>query len=452
MKEVDLDTLYNFLLVMLFILIGGVFAGTELAIVSLRESQIKALEENGERGRKIGRLVRDPNLFLSAVQVGVTLAGFFSSAYGAATLSPDLVPVLTSIGLPEDVAGTVAFIGMTLFIAYLSLVFGELVPKRLAMQRSVAFTKVLAPPLGALAKLMKPVIWLLSVSTNAVVRLLGGDPAARADVVTREEVRDMIVSSPDITDDSKSILEDVFRVHDRRLVEVMRPRPDVEFLRGDSTVAEARIQVTELTHSRFPVMRDTVDDIAGFIHVKDLLAADPEARLSAIVREMLPLPTSVRVLDALSAMRQEKSQIVLVVDEYGGTEGIATMEDLVEELVGEIYDEYDDTQEPEDSHRRLGRVVEVDGGLIIDEIEDIAGTDIPEGGYETVAGFILDRLGRLAEVGDRVEHDGFVFTVTAVEGNRILRVRIEPEHQVSELGGDGRDAHSAVEGQRASSA
>ncbi|MET0590152.1 MAG: hemolysin family protein [Naasia sp.] len=431
----DVDTLWNLALVMLFILIGGIFAGTELAIVSLRESQIKGIEESGDRGRKIGKLVRDPNLFLSAVQVGVTLAGFFSSAYGAATLSPDLVPLLVGIGLPADVAGTVAFIGMTLFIAYLSLVFGELVPKRLAMQRSIAFTKVLAPPLGALARLMKPIIWLLSVSTNAVVRLLGGDPSVRSDTVTREEVRDLIVSNPDITDDSKSILEDVFRVHDRRLVEVMRPRPDVEFLRGDMTVAEARIAVTDLTHSRFPVMRDTVDDIVGFIHVKDLLAAGPDLLLSAVARDILPLPTSVRVLDALSAMRKQKSQIVLVVDEYGGTEGIATMEDLVEELVGEIYDEYDDGQDPEDSHRRLGRVVEVDGGLIIDELEEIAGTDIPEGGYETVAGFILDRLGRLADVGDRVEYDGFVFTVTAVEGNRILRVRVEPEEQTTELGG-----------------
>src|SRR5690625_4309106 len=172
----DITALANFGLVLLFVLIGGLFAGTEMAIVNLREAQIQKLEKSGERGASTARLVRDPNLFLSAVQIGVTVAGFFSSAYGASTIAPSLVPVLTDAGVPEATAGTVALIGMTLVIAYLSLVFGELVPKRLAMQNALGMTKIVGPPLNLFGRLMRPVIWLLSASTNIVVRLLGGDP------------------------------------------------------------------------------------------------------------------------------------------------------------------------------------------------------------------------------------------------------------------------------------
>ena len=165
----DTDTLLNALLVLVFVLIGGVFAGTEMAIVNLREGQIKRIEESGPSGMRTAKLVRNPNLFLSAVQIGVTLAGFFSSAYGASTLAPDLAPLLINIGIPDGTADTVALILMTLVIAYLSLVLGELAPKRLAMQRAVGFTRVLAPPLNMFARVMRPVIWLLSVSTNSVV-------------------------------------------------------------------------------------------------------------------------------------------------------------------------------------------------------------------------------------------------------------------------------------------
>ena len=184
----DPSVLVNIALVLLFVLIGGVFAGTEMAIVNLRESQIDQLEESGPRGAKTATMVRDPNQFLSAVQIGVTVAGFFSSAYGASTIAPSLVPVLTGLGLPEATAGTAALIGMTLVIAYLSLVLGELVPKRLAMQNALGMTRVVGPPLHLFGQLMRPVIWLLSASTNLVVRLLGGDPNANREAVSAEVV------------------------------------------------------------------------------------------------------------------------------------------------------------------------------------------------------------------------------------------------------------------------
>jgi len=435
------EILLNVLLVLLFVVIGGVFSGTEMAMVTLRASQVSQIEATGADGQRIGALVRNPNLFLSAVQVGVTLAGFFSSAYGASTIAPEFVPVLESWGIQAGAASVVAFIGMTLLIAYLSLVFGELVPKRLAMQHPVAFTRVLAPGLNVLAGIMRPVIWLLSVSTNGVLRLLGRDPHVAAQAVSADEVRELIVSQPGLRDDSRSILTDVFRAGDRRLVEVMRARPDVEFLSGSLSVAQAYRVSLELSHSRFPVRGESIDDVLGFVHIRDLMAAMPRPSdvpqsgkseigpdtgptLVDIMRPILPLPGSIPVLNALTTMRRENQQIALVLDEYGGTDGIVTMEDLVEELVGEIYGEYDDQREPEDSALQSGGALEIDGGLILDELTSMSGVGLPDGPYETVAGFMLDRLGRVGREGDCVVVDGVRLTVLKTDGYRIVRIRI----------------------------
>jgi putative hemolysin len=435
------EILLNVLLVLLFVLIGGVFSGTEMAMVTLRASQVSQIEASGADGRRIGALVRNPNLFLSAVQVGVTLAGFFSSAYGASTIAPEFVPVLESWGLQAGAASIVAVIGLTLLIAYLSLVFGELVPKRLAMQHPVAFTRVLAPGLNVLARIMRPVIWLLSVSTNGVLRLLGRDPHVGAQAVSADEVRELIVSQPGLRDDSRSILTDVFRAGDRRLVEVMRPRPDVESLPGRLPVAQAYRLSLDLSHSRFPVRGESIDDVLGFVHIRDLMSAmarpgsggssgesggaqDAGPTLVDIMRPILPLPGSIPVLNALTTMRRENQQIALVLDEYGGTDGIVTMEDLVEELVGEIYGEYDDKTEPEDSALHSGGALEIDGGLILDELMSMSGVELPEGPYETVAGFMLDRLGRVGREGDSVDVAGVRLTVLKTDAYRIVRIRI----------------------------
>jgi putative hemolysin len=425
---VDSDTLVNLLLVLVFVLVGGVFAGTEMAIVSLREGQVRQIEALGERGRRIGQLVRNPNQFLSAVQIGVTVAGFFSSAYGGSTIAPDLVPTLLGWGVPDGIADTVALVAMTLLIAYLSLVLGELVPKRLAMQRSVAFTRLLGPPLNLFARAVRPVIGLLSVSTDAVVRALGADPAATQEEMTTDEVRDIIEGHQGLRPYSRRILRDVFRVSDRSLNRVMRPRPDVEFVRGDLTVSEAHALVTRSTHSRFPVTGRSVDDILGFLHIRDLMAVPlaerDRRRVADVTRAILPLPGSLHVLPALARMREQKQQIVLVVDEHGGTDGIVTMEDLVEELVGEIYDEYDAGTEPEDATLRHGQSLVVDGSLNIEELEELTGVELHDENYDTAGGLVLDRLGRLAEAGDVVEASGLTLEVLEVHNMRIERLRV----------------------------
>lgn len=430
----DSRTLVNFLLVLFFVLLGGVFSGTEMALVSLRESQVRRLEKAGKRGARIAALAGNPNRFLSSAQIGVTLSGFFSAAYGASTIAPDVEPLLEGLGL-GPAAESVSFIGVTLLVAYLSLVLGELVPKRLALQSAVGFTKIMGPPLSVFSQVMRPAVWLLSVSTNSVVRLFGGDPHAKREGVSSEELWDMVAQSDMLEEDSRSILTDVFGAGNRSLQEVMRPRTEVTFVDGALTIAAARSLLRDLPYSRYPVIDRTPDDVLGFVHIRDLMPRDDrndEGIVTDIIREILPLPGTNRVLPSLSRMRKLGQHIALVVDEYGGTDGIVTLEDLVEELVGEIYDEFDTGTDAEDRVSVGNGSVEVDGGLILQEFESATRIALPDGHYETVAGFIMDRLGRLARTGDKVEISGHVLTVTAMDRLRIARIRVTPAKEQPE--------------------
>jgi putative hemolysin len=418
----DPSVLVNIALVLLFVLIGGVFAGTEMAIVNLRESQIDQLEESGPRGARTATMVRDPNQFLSAVQIGVTVAGFFSSAYGASTIAPSLVPVLTDLGLPERTAGTAALIGMTLVIAYLSLVLGELVPKRLAMQNALGMTKIVGPPLHLFGQLMRPVIWLLSASTNLVVRLLGGDPNANREAVSAEEIKAMVRDSDALDQAESRVLADVFDASERTVVEVMQPRHQVHFLDGQQSVAESRAEIRDTGFSRYPVTGEDVDDAAA-------------TRMAELVRPIEHIPGTVQVLSALNRMRAHADQIAVVVDEYGGTDGIVTLEDLLEELVGEIYDEFDRESWP--APGGLDSILAADGtfegGLILQEFEAGTGIALPDtGGYETVGGYLMAQLGRIPVAGDTVGIDGGSLEVVELDDRRVKTVRFTPAPADSE--------------------
>ncbi len=440
----DQQTLLNLALVLGFVLIGGIFAATEMALVSLRPSQIDQLEHEGSRGARVASLARDPNTFLAAVQIGVTVAGFLSAAFGASTLAPDVAPGLASLGLSGNAADNVALVLMTLLIAYLSLVLGELVPKRFALQKSAGLAKIVAPPLAKFAVLMRPVIWLLSVSTNLVVRLLRGDPHATNEEMSEDELRDLVGGHEGLEEDERRIMQDVFAATNRTVKEVMQPRHSIDFLSGSTSLAEAATQVREQPHSRYPVTGVSVDDILGFVHVRDLLQADTArgAVVSSLVRDIPVLPGTNRILPAMASMRHEGVHIALVVDEYGGTDGIVTLEDLVEELVGEIRDEYDrpnDTDEPH-AGRRDGMF---DAGLNIEDFAETTGIELVDGPYETVAGFIIDQLGRMPEVDDTVDVGDATLRVDELDGRRISRIDVT-RRDVSDLSEPDRGHGSGV--------
>ncbi|MGJ9412923.1 hemolysin family protein [Aeromicrobium sp. CF4.19] len=419
----DQQTLFNFGLVLVFVLVGGVFAATELALVSLRESQLSRMEQQSTRGARVAAVARNPNRFLAAVQIGVTVAGFLSAAYGASTLAPDFVPLLVDLGLAEALATNVSLVGLTLFIAYLSLVLGELVPKRFALQKSAQVSIVVGPPLDRFANLMRPVIWLLSISTNAVVRLLGGDPSAKSEEMSEEELRDLVTGHEALGEDERQFVNDMFVASQRSVKEVMQHRGDIVYLQAGTSVREALGLVSTEPYSRYPIADGGPDQITGFVHLRDLHAASPTAEVDDVARSIVLLPSTNQLFPAITSMRREGTHIALVVDEYGGTDGIVTLEDLVEELVGEIRDEYDSEAEDRDP---TGVERSVGGRLNIEDFAEATGVEVPDGPYETIAGYMVAQLGRLPAVGDEVFSDEALLVVEEVDGHRIATVGVVP--------------------------
>lgn len=419
--------LANVGLVFVFILVGALFAGAEIALVSLRDGQVKQMAERSRRGRRVAALASDPNRYLAAVQVGVTMAGFLSAAFGAATLANDLSPSLVDAGLSDGTADTVALVVITLVISYFSILLSELVPKRLALQRAEAVAQVVAAPLDRIASLARPVIWLLSKSTDVVVRLLGGDPGASRDSITEDELRGLVAAHESLSKDERKLIDEVFAAGERQLREVMIPRTEVEFLDASMTVARAQKVTSTAPHSRYPVARDSQDDVLGFVHVRDLLVPAAKGRslkVADVTRDVKLLPDTKKVLPALSEMRREGHHLAMVVDEFGGTAGIITLEDLIEEVIGDIRDEYD--VEGAEALRFRGGEIEADGLLNLDEVEEQTGVRLPDGPYETLAGFVMAALGHVPRTGEAVEADGHRLEVVELDGRRVARVRVTP--------------------------
>ena len=421
----------NILLIFVFLLLGSVFAGTELALVSLRGSQIDQMEQEDARGKRVAKIARDPNTFLSTVQIGVTLSGFLSASFGESSISPFIVPVVEGWGVPSNVAAPLTTIVLTLVISYCSIVISEMVPKRIAMQRNEQIARAVVPAISAFAKVCRPIIWLIGKNTNGIVRLLGFDPNETESEVSDEELRVLVSSNTNLTKDERTILDDVFDASETIVAEVMRPRADVVFLDGDTPLADAAAQVRELPYSRYPVIGKSFDDVLGFVHVRDLLdVRDPNAKTVAdVTREGISLPGTSKLLPSLSLLRKRGIHLAVVIDEYGGTDGIVTLEDMTEELVGDIRDEYD---LPEDTPKDklptdvfVDGVATIDGGMTIEDFADLTGIELEDGPYETVAGYFLAHSGKMGEVGDNlVVDDAYTMTITKVDGRRIETIEV----------------------------
>src|SRR5215472_4247550 len=426
---------WDVIIVLVIVLIGGFFAAAEMALVSLRDGQVRTLTKRGRRGQRAARLAQNPNRFLSAVQIGVTFATLLSGAFGAATLASALKSSLRH-HMSSALASALSIAIVTLAISFLTLVFGELAPKRIALQRSERVSLFTAPILDRLATVATPLVWLLSKSVNFVVAVLGGDPNVGRGVMTEQELRDVVTGYQSLSADQRHIVGEVFDAGRRQVREVLVPRTEVEFLPAAMPISEAAEIVRAAPHTRFPVYQESYDDVIGFVHARDLFSSDAgraSLRVGEVCRPVKFLPTSKTVLSALSEMRRENAHLAIVMDEYGGTAGIVTLEDLVEELIGEIRDEYD-VDQAQSRQLRSGEL-EVDGLLNLDEFAEQTGVELPEGPYETVAGYLLAALGHLPGEGESVEVSGRKLAVTQLDGRRIARVRVG---QAATVAADGR--------------
>lgn len=411
-------------LVFALILLGSLFVAAEIALISLREGQVKQLK--GKRGARVAKLTSNPNRFLAAAQVGVTVTGFLSAALGAEKLSIFLVPRFSDLGLSASAARTISIITITLVIAYFSLVFGELVPKRLALHRSETIALNSSYIIEAIAKFFRPIIWLLSKSTDLIVSLFGIDTKSERSQISEEELMELVSGHKALTDEEREIVEEVFNTSDKLVNEVMVPRTEVDFLDGSLTVSKAIDIAVEKAHSRYPVVRGSSDEVIGFIHVRDLLdsaVATANTKIQDLVRPIMYLPGTKPVLPSLTQMRNERQHLAIVLDEYGGTDGIITLEDLVECLIGDIHDEYDQTESEINTESRTGDI-EIDGLLSIEDLEAETGIALPEGPYQTVSGFVMHFLGRMPKLHDVVNINGVRLVVITLEGHRVGQLLI----------------------------
>ncbi len=412
------DVWPQLLLVAILVLVNAAFAGTELALVSLRESQLQRLEEGSATGAVLARLARQPNQFLATIQVGITLAGFLASAAAAVSLAEPLEAPLSFLG---GAAGPASVIIVTLVLAYFTLVFGELAPKRIAMQRAEKWGLVMARPLDVLSTITKPVVWLLSKSTDIAVKLLGGDPNLQREEVSGEELRDMVAIHENFPVDQRRIIDGAFEIAERTLDEVMVPRNDVVVIDAEATCDDALALLIETGHSRAPVAeKRNLDRHVGMVRLRSLLGRGDEP-VTSVTYDIPAFPDAARVLTALREFQARRTQMAVVVDEHGRALGIITVEDLVEELVGEIWDETDP------DHATVTH--EADGTLVLPgtyPVHDLVDLDVelPDGDFTTIAGLVLDELGRFPIKGEQLEIEEWEVTIRDVGRHRITQVAL----------------------------
>ena len=407
-------------LALIAVLIGvnALFAGAELALISLNQSQLQRMRQAGGAAAIAARLADDPTRFLSTIQVGITFAGFLASAVAAVSLAKPLIAPLEN--LVGGAAEPVAVILVTVVLAFLTLVLGELSPKRIAMQRAEGWARFAGRPLQLLASGARPVVWLLSATTNMIARLAGVDPAAGREPMGAEEIRDVIASTAALRPEQRRMISGAFESSELTVRDVLVPRREIVSLRVGAPVSEGIARFQESRHTRAPVIGEDLDHVQGTVHILDLIGAS--GTVGDHARETTVFPEFVRVIDALRQMQAERLQMAMVADEHGGIDGMVTVEDLVEEIVGEIFDEFD----PKVSAVRR----EPDGSLVVrgefplhdlDELDVLLDVDGP---YTTVGGLVMDRLGRVPEVGATIEEGDWSVEVTSMRGLAVRTVRL----------------------------
>lgn len=419
------------LIILCLILINAVLAGTEIAVLSARRPLLLSQAQAGDRGaERVLHLLDNPGTFLSTIQVGITLVGILAGALGGADAVRYIAPRLAQLPVrgATTYAEPVAFGLVVLAITYLTLVVGELVPKRLALRSPVRISKAMATPIRYLALVARPVVWLLSTSTDLLLRLLRVSDAQQPSV-TEDEVRYLVAEgarSGVFVPAEKELVDRIFRFADQRVVEVMRPRRDIVAFDIEESAESVRDKLRASGFSRFPVCRGDLSKILGVVHAKDILTQEGPLALQPLVREVLFVPETNSLIAMLEAFQATHSHLAIVMNEFGGTEGLVTLEDVLEEIVGEIRDEYDH-EEPAVLRRKDGSLL-IDGSLSLADLKDVLDVQHLDGeetrDFHTLAGFIMGQLRRVPQEGDTVESSGYRFEVVDMDGLRVDKVLV----------------------------
>ena len=439
MDDADPGSVFlQILLLFILILVNAFFAMSEIAIISLNDAKIDKMAEDGDKkAKQIQKLTENSSNFLSTIQIGVTLAGFLTSATAAQSFAVMLADAVAKTALiryiPYSVISGVSTVLITLLMSYFSLVLGELAPKKIAMQKPEKVSFAVVPILLFVSKVTKPFVKILSFSTNTVVRLFGIDPNADEECVTEEEIRMMVDVGQEngvIEDVQKEMINNIFEFDDIDVADIMTHRTDMACVDAEDSLAEAISVAIEEGYSRIPVYEEDPDNVIGILYIKDLLkyvgnTLPKHKGLKEIMRKAYYVPESKRCGALFSEMTEKHVQMAIVVDEYGGTAGIVTLEDILEAIVGNIQDEYDN--EDEEISKIDETTFTMDGVTDLEEVEEQLNIEFPEDDYDTLGGFIISLLGFLPQDGDMnaVEYKNIRFTVLNVDERRIGKVKVE---------------------------
>lgn len=420
------------LVLLILILLNAFFAATEIAFISLNDAKIEIEAKDGnKKAKSIQKMLKKPSEFLATIQIGITLAGFLSSAFASESFADDLAPVLNNLipALSVETWNTVSIILITIILSYFTLVFGELVPKRLGMKNAEKMAYTAVGIIKGISIITKPFVKFLTVSTNIISKMFG---VAETDeeTVTEEEIRMMVDVGQEkgaIAEEEKEMINNVFELNDRAVSEIMVHRTDIYALEMNMTIAEAIEELTEDDrYSRIPVYDETIDEIKGIVHIKDLLLTtkNKNSKLKTIAKEAYFVSETKMIDELFNELRKNKKQIAIIIDEYGGTAGLVTMEDILEEIVGDIYDEYD---EEEEWVKQIDENTYIlDGNVSIHDVEKILEVDIPEGDYDTLSGYLIEELGRIPKEKERplIETEKVTYKIEKYKDKRILKVKV----------------------------
>lgn len=424
--------LTSIIVLVILILLNAYFAATEIAFISLNDSKIERdTKEGNKKAKQILKMLRSPSKFLATIQIGITLAGFLSSAFASDAFADKLAPILNNLvpAISLDIWRGISIVIITIILSFFTLVFGELVPKRLAMKYYEKISYATIGVIRGISIITAPFVKLLTFSTNMVSKIFGVGEAEE-EVVTEEEIRMMIDEGEEkgtIERGEKQLLNNVFEFNDIIVSEIMTPRTDMYAIDINEDLKEQLDEIDEFKYSRIPVYDEDIDDIKGILFVKDILKPlkdNKEINIKELMREPYFVPESKDIDELFKEMQQNKVQMAIAIDEYGGTAGLITMEDIIEELVGNIFDEYDDE---EIEVKKIDDNTYILSGTVSSyELKKVFNIELPEGDYETLSGYLLDKLGRIPDEDEHpiIEDENLTYRVEEMEDKRIKYVKV----------------------------